>query len=380
MQRQTSAQIFTLILSITLLVQLSTIEISFTIPNHSYGSAAFVAVADELDTPTPSANSDVMLVARRDESNSLIFVGDVLLARNVEILSQRYGATYPFDGLKFSTIAPASYIIGNFESAVPILHQPTASGSLRFSVDATFLPYLRQAGFTHLSLANNHSFDYGKHNFLHTKEALLAHDLVPMGHPKQINKESISFLTVNHKVVALLTIHTLVQMPTISEIETIVSYASKRSDMQIAYVHWGTEYELMNDASQRDLAEVLVKAGVDLIVGHHPHVVQNVDVIDGVPVFYSLGNYIFDQYFSLETQEGLVLQLDVSDDPILYLHPVTSEASLSQPRAMTAAHHVRFLHSLASRSGSEIAPSIRRGFLPMDSLVASSSKIAMIVR
>ncbi len=380
MQQQTSTQIFTFILSVTLLVQLSTIEISFTIPNHSYGSAVFVAVADELDAPTPSANSDAMLAVGREESNSLIFVGDVLLARNVEILSQRYGATYPFKGLKFSTIAPASYIIGNFESAVPLVHEPTAAGSLRFSVDASFLPYLRQAGFTHLSLANNHSFDYGKQNFLHTKETLLVHDLAPMGHPEQISKESISFLTVNHKVVALLTIHTLAQMPTVSEVEAMVSYASKRSDMQITYVHWGTEYELVNDTSQRDLAEVLVKAGVDLIVGHHPHVVQNVDVIDGVPVFYSLGNYIFDQYFSLETQEGLVLQLDVSDDPILYLHPVTSEASLSQPRAMTATHHVRFLHSLASRSGTEIAPSIRRGFLPMDSLVASSSKIAMIVR
>ncbi|MEN9921802.1 MAG: hypothetical protein RL097_78 [Candidatus Parcubacteria bacterium] len=380
MQQQTSTQFFTFILSITLLVQLSTIEISFTIPSHSYGSAVFVAVADELATPTPSANSDVMLAVGREESNSLIFVGDVLLARNVEILSQRYGATYPFDGLKFSTIAPASYIIGNFESAVPVVHEPTAAGSLRFSVDASFLPYLRQAGFTHLSLANNHSFDYGKQNFLHTRETLLAHDLAPMGHPEQISKESISFLTVNHKVVALLTIHTLAQMPTISEIETMVSYASKRSDIQITYVHWGTEYEPVNNTSQRDLAEVLVKAGVDLIVGHHPHVVQNVDVIDGVPVFYSLGNYIFDQYFSPETQEGLVLQLDVSDDPILYLHPVTSEASLSQPRTMTAAHHVRFLHSLASRSSGEIAPSIRRGFLPMDSLVASSSKIAMIVR
>ena len=72
-----------------------------------------------------------------------------------------------------------------------------------------------------------------------------------------------------------------------------ISEAKEKADLCIAFVHWGTEKMPSADWSQMTKAQDLVDAGADLVVGAHPHVLQNIEYVDGVPVFYSLGNYFF---------------------------------------------------------------------------------------
>ncbi|MFH1119561.1 MAG: CapA family protein [Bacteroidota bacterium] len=77
-------------------------------------------------------------------------------------------------------------------------------------------------------------------------------------------------------------------------------------DIWILSIHWGEEYYTLQNSAQRQLAEKLSQAGFDFIIGHHPHVVQPVEIIGNTKVMYSLGNFIFDQNFSGLTQTGLV--------------------------------------------------------------------------
>jgi poly-gamma-glutamate synthesis protein (capsule biosynthesis protein) len=143
-------------------------------------------------------------------------------------------------------------------------------------------------------------------------------------------------------------------------------------------VHWGEEYALRHNQSQAELATTFINQGADLIIGHHPHVVQGIDFINDTVVFYSLGNYIFDQYFSKDVQEGLILSMVNQTEPTILLTPVTSQHSISQPRVMQPKQHAQFLEKLARKSHPHLAPYISSGKLPLFSNLASSDKLVMM--
>lgn len=307
---------------------------------------------------------------------SIIFVGDVLLARNVEFLMRQHTIDYPYEGLDFLTLANNPAIVGNFEASIPKEHNPTPIKQITFSVDERLAGTLRSNGFTHVSLANNHSYDFGKEGLLHTRN-VLGKDLVTFGDPKEINTQSSSVVQINDVRVGLLGINALEEVDSMS-LKNKLQELSKLSEFQIIYIHWGEEYALRHNQQQRNLAEDLVLYGADLIIGHHPHVVQGVDLIDGVPVFYSLGNYIFDQYFSQDVKEGLVLALDFSNSILISLIPVTSEVTLSQPTLMSPDKHADFLEKLARRSHPDLQDAVSRGLVTIDTGIATSDKVAII--
>ncbi len=356
---------------------LTSIDVGLTVPITSYGES--IKKVFVIDNKIPSSLLAVLTASDR-YPKTLAFVGDVMLARNVEYLMLKKGSNYPFSGIKMPATEQGLKMIGNFEAAVPSIHKTTKNNKIKFSVSSSMLSTLKEAGFTHLSLANNHSLDFGYKDFLHTNEQLKENGLEVFGQPDSISNQSVTFIELENIVVAMIALHTLHQEPTEEELTKVLAYASRASDFQVVYVHWGTEYDSYNSKSQRQQAELMVQAGADLIIGHHPHVVQNIDFIDGVPVFYSLGNYIFDQYFSTEVQEGLLVKLNFSDGLRLDLLPVSSIGTLSQPNFMSDSKQKTFLQSLANRSNSELKHSIERGTIFLDSVVATSSKIAMIVK
>jgi poly-gamma-glutamate synthesis protein (capsule biosynthesis protein) len=309
---------------------------------------------------------------------SMVFVGDIMLGRNVEYLSKREGMAYPFSGLNISTLYSNAAVIGNFESSMAVDHVPTEAFTMKFSVPEAALPEIKNAHFTHLSLANNHSFDFGYQGFKNTKDKLLTHSLVPFGNGEKIDTSTISIVSTKRGDIALIGINAVSRIPSDAEVQQVLSQASRRSTFQVVYIHWGNEYERTHSSAQRTLAETLVTAGADLIVGHHPHVTQDIDIIKGVVVFYSLGNYIFDQYFSSDVQEGLVVGLDLTDEPTLTLFPVTSKEILSSPTTMERSEYVRFLEDLAKRSHPSLQDKIKAGSIPLRETVATSTKVAMM--
>lgn len=363
-----------------LLVQIGLLSPAFSWPHISVGD--FTARAEKETLARPRTVQQALFASyQANEKTGIIFTGDVLLARNVEFLIQREGGSYPLDGVPLTELLPGAAIVGNFEAAIPKEHQPTPSLAMRFSVNPSFLPALASAGFTHFSQANNHSFDYGEEGFYGAKEALLASGLVPFGNGRTLNKDSITYINTTAGRVSLIGIHASEVIPARSTLKTVMANASRQSDLQIVYIHWGTEYKLVHNSAQEEIATTLVEYGADLIIGHHPHVVQDVQVIDGVVVFYSLGNYIFDQYFNQDVQEGLVVGLTfVDSEASLRLLPVSSIGTLSQPWPMKEEKRRQFLLNLAKRSDEKVRDQILDGVLPLPSLVASSEKMAIMVR
>jgi poly-gamma-glutamate synthesis protein (capsule biosynthesis protein) len=108
----------------------------------------------------------------------------------------------------------------------------------------------------------------------------------------------------------------------------LIKRAKQEADLVIVNIHWGTEYQHEFGDSQKQIGHEFIDSGADLIIGHHPHVVEGMEIYKGKAIFYSLGNFIFDQYFSSDTQEGLALgaQFDAKGWHF-YLFPLLSKKS-----------------------------------------------------
>ena len=363
-----------------LIVQIGALRPTVSWPHISKGEMS--TISPEAPLALPRTVQQAFLASyQADVKTGILFTGDVLLARNVEYLMKRESTDYPFAGVELDALLPGAAVVGNFEAAMPRIHQPTPALAMRFSVNPSSLQALMTAGFTHMSQANNHSYDYGEEGFYSATEALLAAGLIPFGNGRTINKESITYINTTAGKVALIGIHASDVVPARSTLKTVMAHAGRQSDLQIIYIHWGTEYKLVHNSAQEEIATTLIEYGADLIVGHHPHVVQDVQLIDGVMVFYSLGNYIFDQYFDKDVQEGLVIGLTfVDNEAKIRVLPVSSVGTLSQPWPMTEGKRTTFLKNLAARSDARLSEQLRAGEVPLSSMVASSAKMAIMVR
>lgn len=336
---------------------------------------------EEAVSPAVSQTSSVPasgLMESPVATSTVFFTGDVMLARHVEYLLTMNGSDYSFKNLGFLQTVPA-YVVGNFEASIPSIHQKTPDFGYTFSVNKKFIPRLHEAGFTHLSLANNHSYDTGLTGFSHTKEVFASSSITTFGEREGLASTSITHLTIQNKSIAIIGIHTLVSSPTELEVHDFIGTYASTSDLVIAYIHWGNEYERAPSRWQQTYAKELVAAGIDVIIGHHPHVVQGVEKIGNSIVFYSLGNLIFDQYFSKDVQEGLVLKMVADVGGFEFeLNPVTSVGTKAQPRQMTEIERTDFLQDLLPYSADELHGDILKGRISVRSSLATSSEMSMM--
>lgn len=291
---------------------------------------------------------------------SVRFVGDVMLARNVEYLMDTYGYMYPFETLP--PCASTTYLVGNFEGAIPKEHVPTKSMQFAFSVRPEYVQGLISSGFSHLGLANNHSYDFGADDFIHTNKVLNEH-LVAFG-DRDLSERSVTFIQLASTTIAVIGVYAVDTQPSDEDIVSVMAYAQQHSTYQVIFVHWGTEYAPRHNTAQERLANAFVDAGADAIVGHHPHVIQDIGMYKGAPIFYSLGNYIFDQYFSQEVQHGLALDMSVDARQLHFkLEPITSIGSRSRTYPMGPFERDEALDELADKSSALLQQSINEGFV-----------------
>mgnify|MGYP000232600171 CR=1 FL=1 len=144
-----------------------------------------------------------------------------------------------------------------------------------------------------------------------------------------LGDESVLIKEIGNKKVGFIGINDTNYPLDSSKVVGLIKNIENKADHIIVNIHWGQEYELEAHARQKFLAYEMVDAGADVIIGHHPHVIQEVEVYKNKPIFYSLGNFVFDQYFSKETQEGLAVGVVLKQDEILlYLFPLISEKSM----------------------------------------------------
>lgn len=306
-----------------------------------------------------AARDSIVPATEEMASANIFFLGDVMLARDVEKRLSVEIPSYAFLDLGF--LREATAVVGNFEAAVPEKHEPTPSMVMKFSVPAFLLEVLSEGGVTHLSLANNHALDFGEEGYRHTVNELESRGSQVFGHPVRVDRHSVSYIEAGEKTVAIVGINA-----TYGELRDtwrdVFAQASDTSDLQVVFVHWGTEYELSHDQTQEKLARLFVDMGADLVIGHHPHVVQDVERYRDKLIFYSLGNFIFDQYWNDDVSEGLLLELILENNgTYINLLPIESKTTRVRPRLILGNEKREFLDELADRSSENIAEDIRRG-------------------
>ncbi|NLZ74861.1 CapA family protein [Candidatus Falkowbacteria bacterium] len=292
-------------------------------PEQTLDQTSYDTNADIQPTPPPETSLESSGDAK------LIFVGDVMLSRYIgELMSKKNNYDFPFEKIK-DYLLTADLVFGNLES--PISDKGESAHNLySFRTDPLAISGLKNAGFKVVSMANNHAFDYKMGAFIDTLDNLKLADIAYTGAGHnfaeahagalvEINGIKMTFLGYTNllplNVVASEEQAGYAYLNEAQMVKDIIA-AKEKSDLVIATFHWGEEYQTQSNTYQKKIARTAVAAGADLIVGHHPHVSQEISEIDGVTVAYSLGNFVFDQNFSADTKNALLLEVEIKDKKI----------------------------------------------------------------
>ena len=205
--------------------------------------------------------------------------------------------------------------LANLES--PIINDcpEGKTGTFTFCGDSRFLPQLKQNKFI-LNLANNHMFNYGQDGFTQTKKFLSSQNI---GYVYSHNSDSEFYQVDINGIKFGIMGFDLISNPQYDQ-QKIISLIEKYNpqvDWLTVSIHWGNEYLPQAENWRVKLAHLMVDAGADIIHGHHPHVLQNDEVYKNKPIYYSLGNFIFDQNWSKETSTSEIINLTLSKTQII---------------------------------------------------------------
>lgn len=261
------------------------------------------------------------------EPLTVLIGGDLLLDRGVERSLELYGPD-----LLLKEVQPlldrADATILNLECPIGKTSDP-AEKPYVFAGNPTWLLPLRELGVTHLNLANNHTLDQGSTGFAETlaRTRQAGFGLVGIDSSgyqfAQIEKEDVRVVlfAANRIEVDSTLVASGQPGPCQLNIEQLVQLIHANSkehpeDWIVALLHWGQEYRSAPSARQQLDARLLVDAGADVVIGHHPHVVQGYEVYGSGLIVYSVGNFLFDQQAE-ETLEGWVVELSLPSEGVM---------------------------------------------------------------
>lgn len=264
------------------------------------------------------------------ETITIAFTGDLIMEGSIERAMKLHGIDYPFLQVK-QEIQEADYAIVNLETAVTTRGKADDK-QYKFRTGPHSLQALKQAGFDMVSLANNHTMDYGEEGLLDTidyvKKAGL--DFVGAGrnsqeayaaHTVQIKGKELAILGFS-RVLPNVNWYAGNSKPGIASgyqidrMKKIIEDVKKEADYVFVYMHWGVERKQTPEPYQQKDAKAMIDAGADGIIGAHPHVIQELEYYKGKPIAYSIGNFFFPDYVNGLTAESCVLTFVIEGDDI----------------------------------------------------------------
>ena len=268
----------------------------------------------------------------RQEPVCLVAVGDIMLSRGVagEIREHGDDPGHPFSKMK-RYLKSGDIVFGNLENPITPGREIMLPEMI-LRADPGAETALREAGFTILSLANNHLPDFGRRGILDTFQYLEQAGIEYVGAGKtekeafaakyiEAKGQKLAFLAFSDHVLAPGSYLAGVDQPGTAYLDSdkvwaAVQDAREKADFVVVSMHAGTEYEPAPDLAQTRFARLAVDAGADLVLGHHPHVLQRVEEYKGKYIFYSLGNFVFDQKWSRATRESLLAKIFINRDGV----------------------------------------------------------------
>ena len=301
----------------------------------------------------------------------MLFFGDMMLDRHVGEKIKANGLDYLFEELASSTkenfFSGYDLISVNLEGAVtnngehynPIM-------SYDFAFHPNIINQLKKYNFNFFNLANNHFADQGEQGIIETRKNLQLLNFDFSGcRDRKTGKCSSKIIKKENKKIGMAGFSMVYGKLDELAVEKIVADLASTTDLVVVNIHWGVEYEHYFNKTQQNIAHKIIDAGADIVIGHHPHVVQGIEVYKNKLIFYSLGNFVFDQYFSTDTQEGLAISVSIDDSNNFYLFPLKSK--LSQVSLMNEKEKNKFLQKLSDWSAvdEQIRKQIRKGKLEL---------------
>ncbi|GAA4107331.1 CapA family protein [Aquimarina addita] len=267
-------------------------------------------------------------------TTKIVFAGDLLLDRGVRVRIAHLGVDSLFDPSIDSICKQSDIVIANLECPATKINEPIHKKFI-FRAEPEWLAVLKEHGITHLTMANNHSMDQGRRGLVDTYKNIQKNGLIPLGFGHNLEKacepQLITTIPRNIYILSSLQVPSenwpfLDDKPCVCE-DTFESIAGKITDLKkkepsavvIVQLHWGAEHTLVPVTIQKQQAYSLIDAGADGIIGHHPHTIQSVEKYKNKPIYYSIGNFIFDQRNPIN-KRGLLVQLEVKSTDIVFDH------------------------------------------------------------
>ena len=286
--------------------------IKFYLPSPENQTASALNGNMQEQTPIESAPKDT----------TLFFVGDIMLDRAVRTsVVKNFGGDYSKLFVNIPELKKADILFANLEGDVSDVGNNVGS-KYSFRMDPKVLLALKEAGFDILSFANNHVGDWNIPAFKDTLTRLNNIGILKTGAgftkseaetPTIIEKNGVRFGFLGFSDVGPDWIAATNEKPGIliasdPRLPEIIKNAKSKSDVLIVSFHWGEEYKKVHNIRQEVLAHLAIDNGADMVIGHHPHVIEDIETYNGKPIAYSLGNFIFDQHFSKDTMEGMLFE------------------------------------------------------------------------
>ena len=250
---------------------------------------------------TPNQTPHPSTALRASPALTLIAVGDIMLGRSVNAKMRSLNDfTYPFQKTA-DILRSTDLTFGNLES--PFWKDcPTTNTGMVFCADPKAIQGLTFSGFDILSIANNHILNYGSQGKQYTINLLQQNGILSSAENniaiKQYNNLTIGFLSFD-----------LTKTRSNQQILDMVTRYTSQAGILVISHHWGQEYEKIPQTWQTELAHQIIDSGAKVIIGHHPHVTQPTEEYNNGLIFYSLGNFVFDQPWSEETKKGKIAKI-----------------------------------------------------------------------
>ncbi|MFW5895306.1 MAG: CapA family protein [archaeon] len=283
------------------------------------------------------------------KSVKLMAVGDVMLGdhpicigHGVRSLIEKKGSEFIFREIS-GILNNADITFGNLESVLSNIRVDKSNvDSLRLRGTESSVNGLVYAGFNVMSLANNHILEHGYDSLVRTIDLLEDNGIKSAGVAEN-NSKSHELVVIERNGIsfgflAYCLINDSTAYCSIDDIDEIIDDVRKRKDKVdnlIVSLHWGNEYIRKPSPQQVQLGHSIIDAGADLILGHHPHVLQGVEKYKEGIIAYSLGNFVFDMW-QRKMRESMILSLDFSKNKVekFKIIPIIIDKDNFQPRPL----------------------------------------------
>ncbi len=304
------------------------------------------------------------LLDRAEDAFSLVAVGDVMLGGRLRRVIADHDEDYPFAGVR-PLLRRAQILVGNLEGPFArVAHRQERNFS--YCVHPRLARALARAGFDAMTLANNHLLDCGRVGAVETLEALEAAGVAPLGAGR--NREAAHeprIFDAGGRRIGLLAYYWNRRtaatsklpgsaMDSREELSEDIRKLRARVDRLVTIFHWGVPYVREPSEEDREKARFAVGCGADVVIGHHPHIVQPFEIWRGRPIFYSVGNFAFGSGNSRAESVLLAMRFEDRRTTVL-VHPLyvkNRDPRVNyQPRAWKGAGLRRVLERFRASSG-----------------------------